>query len=102
MEAIEARAVDVWRVGLRQPGLFVLEDVGQLVTRLAAQAELAQTLDALADCGAMIVVTSRVATSELSGLSPRLRSRLAAGLAVGLALPDAAEKLAELMEKTAG
>jgi chromosomal replication initiator protein len=79
----------------------VLEDVGQLVTRGAAQAELVQTLDALADCGAVVVVTSRVAPSELAGLTPRLRSRLAAGLALGLA-PPGAEARAAIVEQLAG
>ena len=106
VDAIEARAVDDWRARLRRPGLFVLEDVGQLVTRGAAQTELAQTLDALADCGAVVVVTSRVAPSELAGLTPRLRSRLAAGLVVGLVAPgvDAraaiVEQLADLRALT--
>lgn len=100
VDAIEARAVDDWRARLRQPGLFVLEDVGQLVTRGAAQAELAQTLDALVDCGAVVVVTSRVAPSDLAGLTPRLRSRLTAGLALGLA-PPGVDARAAIIEQLA-
>jgi chromosomal replication initiator protein len=94
VESIEAKSVDAWRVRLRQPGLFVLEDLGQLVTRPAAQAELAQTLDALADCGAMVIVTSRVSTAELTCLSARLKSRLVAGLDVALELPGPAARTA--------
>jgi len=101
VEAIEALAVDAWRARLRRPGLFVLEDVGQLVTRPAAQAELAQTLDALADCDAVVVVTSRVPLCELAGLTPRLHSRLSAGLALGLVLPGP-DARAAIVEQLAG
>ncbi|HEV3025713.1 MAG TPA: DnaA/Hda family protein [Pirellulales bacterium] len=94
VEAIEAKAVDAWRSRLRLPGLFVVEDLGQLVTRAAAQGELAQTLDALADCGAMVIVTSRVSTAELTGLTGRLQGRLAGGISIPLAPPGTAARVA--------
>jgi chromosomal replication initiator protein len=91
-DAIESRTVEAWRASYRSVALLVLEDLGQLSTKTAAQIELIQTLDALADRQSHVVVTSRQALDQISSLAPGLRSRLEAGLVIGLNLPSIATR----------
>lgn len=87
-EAVERRLVGRWRAVYRAADLLVLEDISHLTAKAQAQVELLHTLDALADRGATVVVTSRVAPRTLPGLMPGLRSRLLAGLTVPLVPPE--------------
>jgi len=87
-EAIQTKTVDDFTAQYRGVSLLVLEDVGHLAGKEAAQRELMFTLDALGDAQSRVVVTSGVIPSELEGISAGLRGRLTAGLAVPLAPPS--------------
>ena len=92
--AVEAGKVDAWRGRCRRLALLVLEDIGQLAGKSAAQRELWHTLDALAQRGALVVVTARSLPSQSPNLLSALRSRLSAGLSVPLSLPGVAARRA--------
>jgi chromosomal replication initiator protein len=81
-----------WRERIWESDLLVVDDVGSLVGKVAAQRELRQALDILADREALVVVTSRGLPAHLRGLMPSVRGRLSKGLAVPLALPAAATR----------
>jgi chromosomal replication initiator protein len=87
-EAVERRLVGRWRAVYRAADLLVLEDIGYLAIKAPAQIELLHTFDALADRGAMVAVTARVAPRTLPGLMPGLRSRLGSGLTVHVVPPE--------------
>jgi len=90
--ALGTSRLEAWRDEVRGANLFVLEDLGQLTGKAAAQRELAQSLDALAEADALAIVTARTLPTHWLGLYPGLRSRLSAGLAVGLSLPGWASR----------
>jgi chromosomal replication initiator protein len=81
--------LEEWRRSLESLALVVIEDVGQLAGKAAAQQELLQLLDALADREALVIVTARSLPSHAPALSVALRSRLGGGLAVHVSLPGA-------------
>lgn len=86
-DAIDAQTVDDFRDTYRSASLLVVEDLGLLVGKPAAQQELADTTDSLIDAGSWMVLTSSAPPSQLLGISRRLQSRLMAGLTVPLTLP---------------
>jgi chromosomal replication initiator protein len=85
--ALAQHRLEEWRDELNRLSLFVLEDLGQLAGKHAAQHELARLLDELEDREAMVVVTALSLPTHATVFSPALRSRLSAGLAVPLSLP---------------
>jgi chromosomal replication initiator protein len=87
-DAIQTKTVDDFTAQYRRVSLLVLEDVGHLAGKEAAQRELMFTLDALSDAQSRVVLTSGVIPSELEGISAGLRGRLTAGLAVPLVPPS--------------
>jgi len=89
VERLDNRTLDAWRTQLRAAELFVLEDLGQIAGKPAAQQELLHTLDALIQRDATIVVTSRLAPAQMSTLAAGLQSRLGGGLGVPLSPPGA-------------
>jgi chromosomal replication initiator protein len=93
-DSFENRSTDAWRAHDRAADLFVLEDFGPLAMKPAAQVELLHTLDALADRGAHVIVTSRLPLSQMMTLLPGLASRLAGGLCLGLNLPSSGTRRA--------
>ncbi len=88
--------LDAWRQQKQQLSLFVLEDLGQLASKRAAQHELQHLLDALADRETPVLVTGRSLPMQSVALVPALRSRLSAGLVVPLSLPGPATRRAIL------
>ncbi len=100
--AIEAQAMDEFRHRYRKARLLVLEDLGDLAKRPAAQEELIHTLDALLAASHRVIITARAPIREMGGLLPALQSRLISGLSVPLSRPGPAarriiiERLAEL------
>jgi len=94
--ALEQHRLEDWRDELNGLSLFVLEDLGQLAGKHAAQHELARLLDELADRDARVVITARSLPTHATVFSPALRSRLSAGLAVPLSLPGPAARRAIL------
>ena len=91
--AIASDSVDAFRKRHRTASLWVLEDLGDLTTKQAAQQELLLTLDTLSDAGAVVVVTSRSAIGEMPRLHRSLVSRLSAGLVVALSEPGKSARL---------
>lgn len=94
--ALSAGRLEEWRDRVRGADLLVLENLGELANKSAAQQELLLTLDALADREARVVLTARSLPSQWQGLGAALRSRLSAALAVPLALPSQATRRAIL------
>jgi len=86
-DAIQTKTLDEFTGQYRQASLLILEDVGRLAGKQAAQRELIFTLDGLTNAGNCAVLTANAAPGELTGIVPGLRSRLAAGLTVPLAPP---------------
>ncbi len=87
-DAIDAHTTDDFRDSYRSVSLLVVEDLGLLAGKSAAQQELADTTDSLVDGGSWVVLTSCASPVDLSGISRRLQSRLAAGLTVPLTFPS--------------
>ncbi len=86
-DSLDNRTTAAWREHIRSAALFVLEDLGQLATKSAAQIELLHTLDALADRDSQVVITSKLALDQFTTLLPGLESRLAAGLVMAINFP---------------
>ena len=110
-EAIELQATGELTSQWRSARLLVIEDVQELVERLAtkqpapqpaqwqlnaqwllnAQWELCRTLDALEAAGGQAIITANARPATL-GLLPQLASRLVAGLVVEVASPGKAAR----------
>jgi chromosomal replication initiator protein len=98
--ALETQQFDAWRRGIRENELLVIDDLEQLAAKRPAQQELLQSLDAMEDRQALVVVTAHALPSCNQSLLPALRSRLSAGLSVPLALPGPAARRA-ILERVA-
>ena len=99
--ALDRHDLTAWRRSVRSVHLFVLEDLGQLAGKPAAQVELIHVLDELAAKDAMILITARSLPQQAASLQTGLRSRLAAGLAIPLLLPGPAARRAILEQLAA-
>jgi len=100
-EANEAGQLEEWREQVRGYELFVLEDLGELSSKAAAQRELSLTLDALAQRESLVVITARSLPTHWTTLQAALRSRLSAGLVVPLAYPTRSTRRAILEQLAA-
>jgi len=100
-DAIQAQAVSEFRRRNRRACLLVMEDIGYLVGKDAAQQELIYTLDAIVQAGNRIVLTTASAPALLPKIAPGLRSRLTAGLSVPLVPPGANARLVILQQLAA-
>jgi len=87
-DAIETQATTEFRHRFRAAPLLVIENLGELAERAAAQEELQSTMDAQLEAGHRVIVTAAAGPAELPGLRPSLRSRLGAGLVVPLVPPE--------------
>ncbi|MEX0677933.1 MAG: helix-turn-helix domain-containing protein [Pirellulales bacterium] len=94
--------LEAWRAEVRGAGLFVLDDLGELVDKRSAQRELLHALDALSDSGGLVVVTARTLPGHWPVLLPALGGRLSAGLAVSLAFPARPARRVLLQQLAAG
>ena len=92
IDAIKTDTVGEFRRRLRGCKLLAIDDVDRLPRDEYIQQELRYTIDACAENGAMIVVTSAGPLSALRNLSVDVRSRLAGGLELRLAPPDEAAR----------
>lgn len=86
-DAIAAQATEDFRTKYREAALLVIEDVGQLAGRDAAQEELLHTFDALLANGGRLIATAVGAPHGFRDFLPTLASRLESGLVVPLHLP---------------
>jgi len=100
-QAVASDRVATWREKCRQADLLVIDELGPLAKKPAAQRELLGTLDAHRDRGSLMVVTSRAAPRAIEGLLPAISSRLLAGLVLSLAAPAAGSRLAVIKEVAA-
>jgi chromosomal replication initiator protein len=98
--AIDQNTLIEFRARYRSAGMFVFDDLTDLVDRRAAQRELINTLDVLELNDVPVVVTSRLPPSEIADLPPALRSRLAGGLQVALTTPGIAARI-EILNRLA-
>jgi chromosomal replication initiator protein len=94
--ALAAGRLEEWRDQMREADLLVIENLGELAGKPAAQQELLLALDALADREARVVMTARSLPNQWRGLDAALRSRLSGALAVPLSLPSQATRRAIL------
>jgi len=100
--AVTERRVPAWRESVRSAGLLVLEDIGPLNDKIAAQSELIHTIDAIIDGGGQVLVTTRLPIASLPRFLPGLASRLSGGLCVSLRPPEVATREAILLNLAAG
>jgi chromosomal replication initiator protein len=96
-DAIRRDAVFEFRRRHRTARLLVLDGLGHLKTKRAAQQELLSILDALADLGSVVVVTSTEAPVAMRALLPSLASRLSGGLVLPVAPPGEEARLRILL-----
>jgi chromosomal replication initiation ATPase DnaA len=90
IEAIDRDAVAAWRARYRRASAFLLDDVHLIGDKDRTQEELFVLFNVLIGAGRQLAFTSAVPLAQLSGVEPRLRSRLEGGLVVELPAPDAA------------
>jgi chromosomal replication initiation ATPase DnaA len=90
IQAIDRDTVASWRARYRRATAFLLDDVHLIAAKDRTQDELFVLFNVLMDAGRQLVFTSAAPLAELTGVEPRLRSRLEGGLVVELPAPDAA------------
>ncbi len=88
IEAIDRDAVGPWRARYRSAGAFLLDDVHLVAEKDRTQDELFVLFNFLIESGRQMIFSSGVPLSELTGVEPRLRTRLEGGLVVDLPAPD--------------
>lgn len=93
-EAMETQAVDDFRKRYGEVSLLVVDDLGPLAKKVAAQQELIFLIDTLlAEHRARLILTAMAPPATIEGLLPGLRSRLAGGLSIPLAPPSRVTRL---------
>jgi chromosomal replication initiator protein len=88
IEAIDRDAIAPWRARYRSAGAFLLDDVHLVAEKDRTQDELFVLFNFLIESGRQMIFSSGVPLSELTGVEPRLRTRLEGGLVVDLPAPD--------------
>ncbi|MCA9270804.1 MAG: ATP-binding protein [Planctomycetales bacterium] len=91
--ACQADDIDAFRRRLRGCRMLVIDDLHHLAGKLAAQDELAATLDRLVARRALVIATMSTCPAGASDLGPMLVSRLSAGLVVPVANPSHATRV---------
>lgn len=67
---------------------LLLEEVHSLAGRERTQVELVSAIDAMADCGKMLILTGNQPPGQIARLSEQLSSRVASGLVISINPPD--------------
>lgn len=93
IDALGHERLGRWRSRYRRAGAFLLDDIDRLQGKEATQDELYLLFNQMLERGRQLVFTSTLPPGGLTGLEPRLRSRLEAGLVVELPTPDRALRL---------
>jgi chromosomal replication initiator protein len=88
IEAIDRDAVPQWRKRYRRAEAFLLDDVHVVAEKDRSQEELFLLFNLFLEAGRQMVFTSAVPLAQLSGVEPRLLTRLEGGLVVDLPVPD--------------
>jgi chromosomal replication initiation ATPase DnaA len=97
-----AEELSAWRVRYRWVGALLLDDLHLLAQESRAQEELLRLTTDLAEGQRPLIFTSAVALESLTGLDPRLLTRLQGGRVVPLRPPDREMKLAMTKRLLAG
>jgi len=71
-----------------QCDVLLMEDVQSLSGRSKTQAELAEALDILMDCGKKVIFTGSLAPRKIPNMDEGVRSRLSSGLITSINPPD--------------
>ena len=71
-----------------QCDVLLMEDVQSLAGRTKTQAELAEALDVLMDCGKRVIFTGAVSPRHIPDMDDGVRSRLSSGLITTINPPD--------------
>jgi len=71
-----------------QCDVLLMEDVQSLAGKTKTQAELAEALDVLMDCGKQVIFTGAVSPRNIPDMDDGVRSRLSAGLVATINPPD--------------
>ena len=88
IDAIDRDAVIGWRNRYRRCSALLLDDVHAIAGRERTQEELFLLYNIFAESGRQLAFTSAVPLADLSGVEPRLLTRLEGGLVVELPAPD--------------
>jgi len=88
IDAIDRDTVAAWRNRYRRCSALLLDDVHAIAGRERTQEELFLLYNIFAESGRQLAFTSAVPLAELSGVEPRLLTRLEGGLVVELPPPD--------------
>ncbi|HEX6104514.1 MAG TPA: DnaA/Hda family protein [Gemmatimonadales bacterium] len=88
IDAIDRDAVGAWRTRYRRAAAVLLDDVHLIADKDRTQDELFVLFNLLHESGRQMVFTTSVPLAELTGVEPRLRTRLEGGLVVTLPPPD--------------
>jgi chromosomal replication initiator protein len=90
--AVDKDTMSQFRAKYRTCGMFILEDVLQLLGRAGALQEFQHLLDALEARDTPALITSHRPPAEVAQLPPALRSRLSGGLVVAVSSPGTAAR----------
>jgi chromosomal replication initiator protein len=88
IDAIDRDTVNAWRQRYRRCVALLLDDVHLIGEKDRTQEELFLLFNLLVESGRQLVFTSARAPAAITGLEPRLRTRLEGGLVVELPAPD--------------
>jgi len=99
IEAIDRDAVPAWRNRYRRCSALLLDDVHLIAGKERTQEELFLLFNLLLESNRQLGFMSAVPLAELSGVEPRLLTRLEGGLVVELPPPDR-ELRQQLVERT--
>jgi len=88
IEAINRERIGAWRARYQGVSAFLLDDVHALADKERSQEELYLLFNKLLEADRQMVFTSAVPLPDLTGMEPRLLTRLEGGLVVELPPPD--------------
>jgi chromosomal replication initiator protein DnaA len=88
MQADEAGRVEPWRSRYRRASAYLLDDLQLLAGKAKAQEELFNLFNYMAEEGRQLVFTMTGHPREVTGLDPRIVSRLEGGLVAAVERPD--------------
>jgi chromosomal replication initiator protein len=91
--AIEAKAVESFRLRMRGYRMLAIDDIHRLPSSKYLAHEFRSLLDAFQESGGTVIVTSSGPADSLGSLPPDVRSRIACGLQLQLAAPGKAARL---------
>jgi len=100
-DAVRHDTVAEFRERVRGQRLLVIDDLDRLPRDEYVQQELRFTIDAFAETGAMLIVTSSKPLGMVREMSADVRSRLAAGLVLHLAPPEEAARTTLVQQTSA-